>query len=852
MLESSRDLIEAGGAVVVLRPRDKRPLHEDWTQRPRLTWDEAKKAFGPTNNIGVRLGEPSKIGGNYLLGIDMDIRSTTKRDVAAAWDKLYDLVGNIDKFSSVQSGSGGESRHLYCLSDTPTRTKKLAHSEHKIKDRHGKQHWAWEIDLGGTGRQFVLPPSIHPETRAPYRWDRKIDWLELPVLPAAEIATWLPVDRLSTANRDRAADELAAWYREQPQRFSQGEIEDILDRLSASRESFAEYVEDREGWLSVGMAIHHQSQGEEWGFDLWCAFSNASDKFDPEDQWAKWRSFGKTSGSNNPVTMKSLLYRSRRAGLGDDYGLMTHVEPPEDDLPDDFGARSRRAYDRDRRDTLLDGDDYLSDEHHDRLEAARKQNPREEEQLANAWVRELDVTDAGSIKSTTHNFGLIVANDPRMRGVIWRNEFTHQVVRRKPIPSVSENIPHRRVVDPVNGDDWAGIDDTSLRYFLATPRRTVDGEAAGGFAMKVTDKDLDAAVLSTAWRNRWHPIRSYLGKLRWDGQERVDSLFVRYFGCPDEPYFRDVARLMMVAAVARVHEPGHKWDYAVILEGAEGLRKSSFIRVLSKGWFGELRGEFHDEKKMVEQMTANWIMELPELSGLVRGEVTVVKSFITIQTDKVRLAFERRPEEFPRQCIFIGSTNDQRYLQSETGNRRFMPIPVNKEIDLVRLHREVDQLWAEAYAIYLAMRAEHPATFGPLPLFLQGKAAAAYAAQIQKDRKVITASDIEFGRVQEWLNSPDTVSVILGDNAAKFGDNSPHFVRSKVCAASIFRDMPSFAGRNYTPADVSNINRALENLGWTSGSFHFGSCGRQRGYSRPGATPADIRHGYMRVERRDD
>ena len=311
---------------------------------------------------------------------------------------------------------------------------------------------------------------------------------------------------------------------------------------------------------------------------------------------------------------------------------------------------------------------------------------------------------------------------------------------------------------------------------------------------------------------------------------------------------------MLLAAVTRVFEPGHKYDYAVILEGIEGKGNSTFIKTLAMDWFGELTGNFHDRKSMVEQMQGCWILELPELSSMQKSETTDVKQFMSAESDKVRLSYARRAENFRRQCIFIGSTNDSRYLQSETGNRRFHPVLCAvDEIDMETFRKEVDQYWAEAYSTYLDMRDEQPE--GDLPLYLTGEAAQEEALAQQASRKTASTAEIYAGQIQEYLDTPTTIRSINEDPSASFENEEPNYLRTRTCISQLHDHLAG--GRpeqRMTPEIVKDIALALDKIeGWvpipnTSGRLRFLKYGQQRAFVRQGASPTDITRGYIEIE----
>ncbi|WP_421906798.1 bifunctional DNA primase/polymerase [Mameliella sp.] len=178
MLAENRELVELGCALHWLHPESKKPIGDDWSEKPRADFERLASTYKPGNNIGIRLGEPSLTPAGYLMVLDLDIRDESLVDVARA--KLLELCPNALDLPTVQSGSGGSSRHFYFASPKALRSRKLAKSEgftmvwSEEKQREVKKH-DWEIELLGTGKQVVLPPSIHPDTKLPYKWIKPID-----------------------------------------------------------------------------------------------------------------------------------------------------------------------------------------------------------------------------------------------------------------------------------------------------------------------------------------------------------------------------------------------------------------------------------------------------------------------------------------------------------------------------------------------------------------------------------------------------------------------------------------------------------------------------------------------------
>jgi putative DNA primase/helicase len=310
MLDMNLPLIEAEFALHWLKPRSKAPVEARWSDAPRYPADQLRGSRRDGMNIGVRLGEPSKVCGYYLQVIDVDIRGASLTHEAMA--ALRQFAPDFESYPTVQSGSGGASRHFYFLSDRPFRSKKLAHSAEKITDKDGKEHWAWEVELFGTGKQVVLPPSIHPSGGV-YKWLREFDFEALdlglgPIIDSAVVATWVPDAIVQTKGGDD--DDLIGLAHSLPGDFTDEQITETLALLP-----LAEWCEDRDGWLQVGMALHHQFEGAEAGYDRWVAFSKQSPKFNPKDQLRVWRSFEPKPGGVRFATLRqaAAIERERRA-----------------------------------------------------------------------------------------------------------------------------------------------------------------------------------------------------------------------------------------------------------------------------------------------------------------------------------------------------------------------------------------------------------------------------------------------------------------------------------------------------------------------------------------------------------
>lgn len=200
----------------------------------------------------------------------------------------------------------------------------------------------------------------------------------------------------------------------------------------------------------------------------------------------------------------------------------------------------------------------------------------------------------------------------------------------------------------------------------------------------------------------FHPVKEYFESLQWDAKPRLDSLLPYYAGAKDTAYVREVGKNTLLAAVARIYEPGRKFDHLLILEGEQGTGKSTFCRTLAREWYSEIHIDPHN-KDTYEAMKGSLIVEIAELEAVRKAEATAMKWFLSKQSDKYRPAYGRVVEDNPRQCVFIGTYNPDHggagYLKDDTGNRRYWPVETHA-FDIAALQEDIDQIWAEAVYRY--------------------------------------------------------------------------------------------------------------------------------------------------------
>ncbi len=299
------------------------------------------------------------------------------------------------------------------------------------------------------------------------------------------------------------------------------------------------------------------------------------------------------------------------------------------------------------------------------------------------WKEKLKVTEKGALAQTIENAVIILRHDPRLKDCLAYNEMDHNIVSLK-------SLPWRTIK---GASQWIDTDDAALRFYMERL-----------YGMTGKDRIFDA-VNVVAQERSFHPVRDYLNSTKWDGVPRVDTLLIDYLGADDTAYTRAVTRKTLVAAVARVFKPGCKFDYMLTLRGKQGLGKSAIIAKLGGPWFSDTFTTMQG-KDAYEQVQGVWIMEVGELAGMRKAEAETIKLYISKQVDRFRPAYGRRLQEFPRQCVFIGTTNETQFLRDTTGNRRFWVVdtpnePTHDMWDELT-DETIKQIWAEAVELYNA------------------------------------------------------------------------------------------------------------------------------------------------------
>lgn len=389
-----------------------------------------------------------------------------------------------------------------------------------------------------------------------------------------------------------------------------------------------------------------------------------------------------------------------------------------------------------------------------------------------------------SVKQFVHNFEIVMDKDDRFAGKIRFNEFAQQLYLCGNVPWEKED----------NCRAWSSHDDSALFSLI---------QADYGLKSR---QDFADALKNVSMRNKFHPVRELLDSLTWDGKEHIRSLLPECLGAEDSDYTYQVMRLWMLGAVSRVYKPGNKFDYTIILQGSQGIGKSTFLKLmaLDDSWFNDSLDSL-DSDKAVQSLTGSWIIELAELKSLARtaGGVESVKRFLTATQDKYRIPYERRADTFYRQCVFAGTTNKDDFLQDETGNRRFLIVQTgvkkpSKSLFVPEIMDTIKLAWAEAVHIWKNEK--------PQPILPE-----AYMQEAKELQEANMADDGKRGIIQEYLEG-----------------------KTQVCAREIWEKA---LGENVSPRkyQITEINDIIAKVpGWKKlkSPRNFEGYGKQRGFQK--------------------
>lgn len=428
-----------------------------------------------------------------------------------------------------------------------------------------------------------------------------------------------------------------------------------------------------------------------------------------------------------------------------------------------------------------------------------------------SWKSKLKLTRQGRFEDVIKNWDLIKKHD-RAFSRLYYNVLTMS-------PELSGDLPWRRITPLSRGFD-AG-DYANLRFHIERE-----------YHFRPAKEFVEALVVTKATESRLSPIYDYLEQLKWDGIERVETCLP---GAIDTRYTRLVARKVLAAAVARVYEPGVKWDHTLVLHGPEGFGKSMWIERMASVGLPERRTYHYtlgpiNSKDTLLGMHMSWVVVADEGHSLRKSDNDSLKEFLTRTNDVFRMPYDRDTVVHPRQCVIWSTTNDDTFLRRQEGNRRFLMIRCLERFDIDAMTTDlVDQLWAEAVTMYKAGER----------LYLTDDESR--LAELERDPFV--EEDTTAGVLEEflergvpddwWLKSPearrDWVEA-LGQGFASEGS----MIQERTCSRQLWHEA---LGQRLQPrkTDLLEITESVKSLGWiSSGHAHFPGYGTQTVFIRKG------------------
>ena len=434
------------------------------------------------------------------------------------------------------------------------------------------------------------------------------------------------------------------------------------------------------------------------------------------------------------------------------------------------------------------------------------------------WMSKLKYQPkSGALENSVYNLNLILNNDPDFAGFAY-NEMANRI-------QVTGTLPWER---PEGNNYWRDADTAQLRSVIDIRY------------LPFSARNYDISFTKVADDRHFHPIRNYLDSLpKWDGIKRVENLFIKYLKADDTEYVRAVTRKTFAAAVARIYNPGTKFDCVPVLDGEQGIGKSTIVKdlVQSEYYSETLSLTDMDDKSGAEKLQGFWVVEIGELAGMKKADIEKVKAFLSTSDDKYRPSYGKTVESHPRQCVIIATVNGERgYLRDITGNRRFWIIKVHQTKQKKAWNFDDafrNQFWSEAKEIWMSGE----------KLYLEGDV----LEEAEKAQQGAMERDERTGMIEEYLNAllPDdwsNMDVFARRNylnGCEFGspDHSGKNIRTEVSNAEIWCECFGKNLQELKPSDSYAIAAIMAQIpGWerTSSTRRQPIYGKQRIYQMKG------------------
>lgn len=730
MLKEAKRLHKLKLAVHWLKPNSKMPLESGWQKGKRKSWEELEDAYRYGLNVGVRLGNASRFPDDSFLGVvDCDVKSEDPKHIKEMEKKLAELHKEIRRAPEVSSGRGNGSRHIYVRTKTPIAPYRFAQSAEKVR---------------------VKMPSVKPS-----RFEEA---------------------NLSEADRNNGIRLRAAW---EISVMGEGQQVVLPPSLHPDTGGTYEWARPLNAWEDIPLIELKGNTAPRVAIERDDG-PQADIVFEDVDLISS-----ELPDSTVDLIMTGADCSDRSAAL--------------------FGAAiamvKARFTDAQILSVLTDRDNYLG-------EAAYEHANTTSRKRAASWVKRYTLDKVKAETSAANHFkeavlisDLTDAEAEEQAAKVLKKDWADKIERggdkeggrpKSTLKNVHLILCGEAGLDIFKRDEFAGID----YYARVAPWGGVVGQEvrdidlvhikfwlASHYRFEPPSSMILEAIQKISSTNQFHPVKQYLAKTEWDGVERIDDWLTTYLGAvgPRE-YLKAVGRKTLCAMIGRVMRPGVKYDQVLVLEGPQGCGKSTAVRTLSEPWFTDAMINIGD-KDAVLSMRSAWVMELGELSSMRKADIDQLKQFISQPTDRIRVPYGKLTESFPRQCIFIGTTNSSEYLKDTTGNRRFWPVQVT-QCDFDALKADRDQLLAEArFAWELGE-----------PLYIEDSRVEKLAMR-EQDARVF---------VDEWVG-------MLESFLKKEHENFP---TDKFTISDLFSDFGAWPGQPATPPNQMRVANVLRVLGY--------------------------------------
>ena len=396
-----------------------------------------------------------------------------------------------------------------------------------------------------------------------------------------------------------------------------------------------------------------------------------------------------------------------------------------------------------------------------------------------SWLGKCQYTQQGEVRSNLANTFQPLRDDPRVAKMVRYDEMLRLPILMQPIPGAQLDANGFQP-RPIRDEDYTAVQEWLQREGLESVATTTTRQA------------VDARARELAF----HPVVDWLNRIEWDGRLRLASWLTTYLGAVETPYTQAIGTYFLTSMIARVRQPGCKCDYALVLEGPQGARKSTACAILGGEHFSDSLPDIRSGKDVSQHLNGKWLIEVAELSALDKAEAAALKAFITRPVERYRRSYGHAEVIEPRQCVFIGTTNKTAYLRDETGGRRFWPITVGK-IDTDALARDRAQLFAEANEWFQTGNAWWP----------DAKFEADHIAAEQSARYEADAWEDQIGA---WLDN-------LHDHPGSVSWNDSVLQEPRCTVLMVAKLALHMDCQRIGTADQRRIIAALERLGWEKG-----------------------------------